>query len=141
MQIYCIIHTHRALDVCVVVKSSFYVVFSLTPVSNQCSSATTAQCIINSGTKWRLGFLGPRATLLQKMIEGCSPLINTIPELMEHTKLLTWLFPFSPPSLPRVTVLLPQLFQLWSAAEQAPSQRCSYSRCVLSLGRYPALSN
>lgn len=30
---------------------------------------------------------------LQKMIEGCSLLINTIPELVElHTKLLTWLF-------------------------------------------------
>lgn len=39
-------------------------------------------------------FWGGRARhrLLQKMIEGCTLLINTIPELMEHTKLLTWLF-------------------------------------------------
>lgn len=85
-------HTHRDCCVCAV-GSSCYVVFSLTSVSNQCSGATTAQCIINSGTRWRLGFWGrERHRPLQKMIEGCSLLINTIPELMEHIKLLTWLF-------------------------------------------------
>lgn len=92
------IHPHAAFlyhtqSVCAAVKSGYYVVFSLTSVSNQCSAATTAPCIINSGTKWRLGFWGrERHRLLQKMIEGCSLLINTIPELMELTKLLTWLF-------------------------------------------------
>lgn len=86
-------HTQSVLRVCVVVKSSYYVVFSLTSASNQCGAATTARRIINSGTKWRMFFFRERHRLLQKMIEGCSLLINTIPEFMEHTKLLTWLFP------------------------------------------------
>lgn len=37
-----------------------------------------------------------------RAIEGRGLLINTIPEPIEHTKLLTWLFPFSPPSCPEL---------------------------------------
>ena len=105
-------------------KVAATVVFSPTSVSNQCGAATTARRIINTGTKWRLGVWGGRDRLRPTSPEndwGLQP-VNQYHSWAHRAAYMPPPPPPPPPPLPyvlpRVAVVLPQLFQLWSGVEQ-----------------------